>query len=116
LIVARKADSEITHDAQTLLEAMADFASISLVNARLFHALEKTAENARTGEKSRYAALESVRASIRNEAQAANYPLNFVLTEMPGPLTPEQRQALESVQAALQRLVHSSEKTATLTK
>jgi GAF domain-containing protein len=111
LIVARKTDGEITRDAQTLLEAMADFASISLVNARLFHALEKNAENARTGEKYRHATLESVRASIRDEAQAASYPLNFVLTEMPGALNSEQRQALESVQVALQRLARSSEKT-----
>jgi K+-sensing histidine kinase KdpD len=111
LIVVRKKDSEIPRDAQTLLEAMADFASISLVNARLFHALEKTAENARTGENYRYATLESVRASIRSELQVASYPLNFVLTETPGKLNPEQRQALESVQVALQRLARSSEKT-----
>jgi DNA-binding response OmpR family regulator len=113
LIVVRKADSEITREAQTLLEAMADYASISLVNARLFQALEKTAETARTGENFRYATLESVRAAIRNEVQVASYPLNFVLTETPGPLNPEQRQALESVQVALQRLSRSSEKTVT---
>jgi DNA-binding response OmpR family regulator len=111
LIVVRKADIEIIRDAQTLLEAIADFASISLVNARLFHALEKTAETARTGENYRSATLESVRASIRNEMQAASYPLNFVLTEKPGSLNLEQRQALESVQAALQRLARSSEMT-----
>jgi DNA-binding response OmpR family regulator len=109
LIVVRKADNEITHDAQTLLEAMADYTSISLVNARLFHALEKTAETVRTGESSLSATLESVRTSILNEVQVAGYPLNFVLTEMPGPLTPEQRQALESVQVALQRIARFSE-------
>ncbi len=113
LIVVRKADSEIARDAQTLLEAMADYASISLVNARLFQALEKTAETARTGENFRYATLESVRAAIRNEVQVASYPLNFVLSETPGPLNPEQRQALELVQVALQRLSRSSEKTIT---
>ncbi len=111
LIVARKIDREITREAQTLLEAMADYASISLVNARLFRALEKNAESARTGEKHRYAALEAVRNSIQTELQAASYPLNLVLTEMPGVLNPEQRQALESVQGALQRLSRSSEKT-----
>jgi DNA-binding response OmpR family regulator len=111
LIVVRNADNEITRDAQTLLEAIADFASISLVNARLFHALEKTVETARTGENSRYATLESVRASIRKEMESASYPLNLVLTEKPGPLNPEQRKALESVQVSLQRLAHSSETT-----
>ncbi len=111
LIVARKEDREFTREAQNLLEAMADFASISLVNARLFRALEQSVETARTGEKYRYAALESAREAIRNEVQAASYPLNLVLTEMPGALNAEQRQALESVQAALQRLARSSEKT-----
>lgn len=111
LIVMRKADREISRDAQILLEAMADYASISLVNARLFHALEQTAENARMGEKHRYAALESIRDSVRNELKAATYPLNLVLTEMPGTLNTEQKTALESVQSALQRLSSTSEKT-----
>lgn len=111
LIVARKNDREISRDSQTMLEAMADYASISLVNARLFRALQQGAETARMNEKKRYAALESVRNSIRSEVQAASYPLNFVLTEMPGALNPEQKKALESVQAALQNLSRSSEKT-----
>ena len=111
LIFVRKKDYEITHDTLVLLEAMADYASISLVNARLFRALAQTAENARASEKHRYASLESIRASIQDEVQAAGYPLNLVLTEMPGPLNPEQKKALESVQTALQRLSRSSEKT-----
>lgn len=111
LIVARKNDREFSRDAQTMLEAMADYASISLVNARLFRALEQAAENARAGEKYRHAALESMRAAIQGEVQAATYPLNLVLTEMPGALNDEQKKALESVQAALQRLSRSSEKT-----
>ncbi len=44
LVVVRKADREIDKTIQTLLEAAADFASISLVNARLFRAIEETAE------------------------------------------------------------------------
>lgn len=111
LIVVRKNDREFVRDAQTMLEAMADYASISLVNATLFRALEQTAENARIGEKTRHAALENLRDSTQKEAQAAIYPLNLLLTEMPGALNAEQRKALESVQAALQRLTTSSEKT-----
>jgi DNA-binding response OmpR family regulator len=109
LLVVRKIDREIMRDTQTLLEAMADFASISLVNARLFQAMEKTAETARTGEKYHYATLEALRASIRSELQAAGYPLDLILAETLGKLPPEQRQALESVQAALQRLARSSD-------
>ena len=111
LIVVRKGDSEITRDAQILLEAMADYASISLVNAQLFRALEQTAENARTGEKQRHAALESIRAAVQNEVKAATYPLNLVLTEMPGSLNLEQKKALESVQNALHKLSNLADKT-----
>jgi DNA-binding response OmpR family regulator len=111
LMVARKADREIARDSQTMLEAMADFASISLVNARLFRALEHSAETARVNEKQRHAALDLVRNTIRTEMQSAAYPLNLVLTESPGSLNPEQKKALEQVQAALQRLANSSEKT-----
>lgn len=111
LIVVRKKDNEFSRDAQTMLEAMADYASISLVNARLFRALEQTAENARAGEKRRQAALETLRETIQGEVQAAVYPLNLLLTEMPGALNEEQKKALESVQAAMQRLTRSSEKT-----
>lgn len=116
LIVVRRNDREFSRDAQTMLEAMADYASISLVNARLFRALEQTAENAHAGEKQRHAALESMREAIESVVQAATYPLNLVLTEMPGVLNPEQKKALESVQAALQRLTRSSEKTVTPSK
>jgi DNA-binding response OmpR family regulator len=111
LIVVRKKDRGMTRDTQALLEAMADYASISLVNSRLFRALAQTAENARANEKQRYATLESVRAAVQGELQAASYPLNLVLTEMPGTLNAEQKKALESVQAALIRMSRSSEKT-----
>ena len=111
LIVVRKSGNEIARDAQTLLEAMADYASISLVNARLFRALEQTADSAHSGEKLLNATLGSLRDTIHAEVQSASYPLNLVLTGTTGGLTAEQRQALESVQAALQRLARVSEKT-----
>lgn len=111
LIVVRKKDNEFSRDAQTMLEAMADYASISLVNARLFRALEQTAESARVGEQQRQAALETLREAIQSEVQSAVYPLNLIMTEMPGALNEEQKKALESVQASLQRLSRSSEKT-----
>jgi DNA-binding response OmpR family regulator len=110
LIIVRKNDVEIDRASQTLLEAVADYSSISLVNARLFHALEQTSESARTGDTQRIAALDSIRKVVKDEVQAANYPLNLVMTEMPGPLNGEQRQALESVQGALQRLLAAAEK------
>lgn len=109
LIIVRKNDRELARDTQTLLEAITDYASISLVNARLFRALEEAAEVARGGEKKRHALLEDLRALIQSEVQAAGYPLNLVMTESPGALTDEQRKALESVKAALMRLMNASE-------
>lgn len=111
LIVVRKADSEIPREAQALLEAVADFASISLVNARLFRAFEQTAEAARGDVKRQNALLENLREKVAEEVQAAVYPLNLVLTEMPGNLNEEQKQALQSVQSALQRVTRAAEKT-----
>lgn len=110
LIVVRKVDREISREEQTLLEAVADFASTSLVNASLFRALEQSAEAARAGEKRQNAQLESMREAAAEELQAASYPLNLVLTEMPGSLNNEQKQALLSVQGALSRLTRAAEK------
>ena len=109
LILVRKNDREITRDTQTLLEAIADYASISLVSARLFRALEESAENASADEKNRRGLFEYLRNTIRDEVQTASYPLNLVMSEMPGPLTAEQRKALESIQAGFQRLMSASE-------
>ena len=111
LIVVRRANKEIARDAQTLLEAVADYASISLVSARLFRALEQMTESSRLAEQVLNAAIETMRDSIRDEVQAASYPLNLVLTEKPGRLTLAQREALESVRDALQRMSRVSEKT-----
>ncbi len=111
LLVVRKTDREFNREAQDLLEAMADYASISLVNARLFRALEYNAQTARNNEKIRYASLVATRNAIREEVKAITYPLNLVLTEMPGALNAEQKQALESVQRALNRLSRLSEMT-----
>jgi len=110
LIVVRKADREIGREEQTLLEAVADFTSTSLVNARLFRALEQSAEAARESEKRQNAQLVSMNAALAKELQAASYPLNLVLTEMPGVLNNEQKQALASVQEAINRLARASEK------
>lgn len=116
LIVVRRFDTEIGREEQALLEAVADFASTSLVNARLFRALEQSAEAARESEKRQNTALEGMRAAVAKELQAAGYPLNLVLTEMPGSLNNEQKQALLSVQDAINRLARTSEKSPTQPK
>ncbi len=111
LIVVRKADREINQSTQNLLEAVADFASISLVNAQLFRAIEQTAEAAKLNEKTRNAMLEFLRESIREELQVTTYPLENLASGKPGPLNDAQEQALKTIQNSLQRLSRSAEKT-----
>jgi len=111
LLVLRRADRPFSRNDQTLLEAVVDYASISLVNARLFRALEQTASTAQSGAKQQNALLESVRDAVREEVQAAKYPLELLKTQKAGPLTDEQLQAIQTAQAALQRLARVTEKT-----
>jgi DNA-binding response OmpR family regulator len=111
LLVLRKAEHPFDRSDQTLLEAVADYASISLVNARLFRALEQTADAASYGAKQRNALLEAVRESVRDEVQAVRYPIESMLALKAGPLTEQQREMLDAAHAALQRLARVTEKT-----
>ena len=111
LVVVRKEARPFEKPEQTLLEAVADYASISLVNARLFRVLNSSMQISKEGEKRQNALLESVRSSITEELQAAIYPIDLLLTEKAEPLTEHQRQALQTARAALQRLARATEKT-----
>jgi GAF domain-containing protein len=111
LLVLRKAEYPFDRSDQTLLEAVADYASISLVNARLFRAIEQTAEAASSGARQRNALLEAVRESVRDEVQAAKRPIELILSLKAGPLTEQQREMLHAAQVALQRLARVTEKT-----
>jgi len=111
LIVVRKKARPFDRAEQTLLEAVADYASISLVNARLFRALEHTAESARAGERRQNALLESVRRAVWEELDAIKAPIELLLDQRTSPLNGEQRQALRAAQMAMQRLARATEKT-----
>lgn len=111
LVVVRKEAKTFTKTEQTLLEAVADYASISLVNARLFRALNESANVAREAQKRQNHILESIRTAVAEELRAAIYPVDLLLTEMPGTLTKDQKQALQTTRAALQRLSRAAEKT-----
>ena len=111
LLMVRKKERPFDHVEQTLLEAIADYASISLVNARLFQALEQTAEAAKSGERRQNALLESVRDAVRDEIQAANLSIDLLISQKTGPLTKQQQEALKTAQSALHRLVRATEKT-----
>lgn len=111
LVAVRKDARPFEEMEQTLLEAISDYASISLVNARLFRALNSSAQTSVEGEKRQNALLESVRNSVEEEIKSAAYPIELLLTGKAGNLTDIQRQALQSARAALQRLARAAEKT-----
>ena len=110
LIVVRKEARPFSKTEQTLLEAVSDYASISLVNARLFKVLNDTVQSARESERRQNAILEAVRNSVSEELKTATYPVEVLLAGKSGPLNEDQRQALQTTHAALQRLSRAAEK------
>jgi len=111
LVVVRKEEKAFSKTEQALLEAVADYASISLVNARLFRALNESVQTAKEAQRRQNIVLENVRNSVAEELRAAIYPVDLLLTGKPGYLTDEQKQALQTTRAALQRLSRAAEKT-----
>ena len=103
LVVVRKADVVFERNMQSLLEAVADYASVSLVNARLFRALQESADAAQAGEKSKLEQLQALQQELQSLIQPVTYPIDLLLTGKMGMLTDEQQQALKSTQLALQR-------------
>jgi DNA-binding response OmpR family regulator len=110
-VVVRKDARPFEKMEQTLLEAVSDYVSISLLNARLFQALNSAVNSSREGEKRQNALLESIRNSIAEELQSAVPPMDLLLSEKLGSLTDAQNQALRAVRVALQRLTRAVEKT-----
>jgi DNA-binding response OmpR family regulator len=111
LVVVRKDSRPFEKMEQTLLEAIADYASISLVNARLFRALNSSVQTSKEGERRQNALLESIRSSITEELHSATYPIDLLLNDKNSNLTELQQQALRTARAALQRLARAAEKT-----
>jgi len=106
LLVVRKSELAFGKGEQNLLEAIADFASISLVNARLFQALERTAESARKSEQQRLSVITSLRDAVR----PAFNTIELLLSDKLGKLTDKQRKAVENVQQGFERLSRIAEK------
>jgi len=116
LVNLRKAPKPFGPADQTLLEAMADFASISLVNDRLFRAFEQTVEAARAGEKRQNQMFEGLRRVVYTELQGIRYPLSLLMTENLGDLSEQQKEALATAEAAMQRLAGAIQKSIPLGK
>lgn len=110
-VVVRQEERPFEEREQTLLEAISDYVSISLLNARLFQALNTSAQSSRDGEKRQNALLEAMRDSIAGELQAVTHPIDLLLAEKLGRVTDQQMQALRTARTALQRLTRTMENT-----
>lgn len=109
LNVVRKEDKAFTDTEEALLEAVGDYASISLINARLFRALQDSAKASLSGVKRQNKLLESLHSSLQEELKAACFSVNLLQEEKIGNLNKEQKQALATAQAALGRLQQTAE-------
>ena len=101
LVVVRKMDQAFETTMQAILGAVANYASISLINARQFHSLQESAETARVSEQKKAEQLWKLRQEMQSIIQSATSPMELLLGEEIGKLTVEQRKALETVQSAL---------------
>jgi DNA-binding response OmpR family regulator len=108
LVLVRKAPAPFKLEEQHLLDAMADYASISLVNARLFRALEERArlsqQMANTSQlvdKVNHDILGQVKAEISHSASSALAILEQLSKDVTARWRPDQRQQLNAVHNAL---------------
>jgi CheY-like chemotaxis protein len=105
IILVRKSEKPFGESEQTLAGAIADYASISLVNSRLFRALAHNVEAAQAGEKRKNETLQNLRRELQINLQTAVYPLDLILDARMGPLTAEQLQALGNIRSAMKRSI-----------
>ena len=116
LVIVRKKDIPIMQNEEALLEAVSDYASISLVNARLFRALQQSANTSHSGEKRQNALWEALRGALYEELRTARFSINLLSDEKLGKLNDEQMQALKTAEAALERLQNTAQKTIPIKK
>jgi two-component system NtrC family sensor kinase len=112
LVVMRKASQPFSPSNQTLLEAVADYASISLVNAGLFRALEERAQSleqiaarAQVNERSKDEFLKSFSSEMLVPLVDALNQANKMLNGKMGVLSVEQDNCLQAIKGKLERLI-----------
>jgi GAF domain-containing protein len=119
LVVMRKAAQPFNPSNQALLEAVADYASVSLANARLFSALEErakmlqhAAESAQSSERAKDEALRGLAhklSSMVNDLSESLAQVEWVQREAATKLSPEQTAALKKAQEHLQSVRNAIE-------
>ncbi len=111
LVVIRKAAQPFSPSNQALLEAVADYASISLVNARLFRALEdrarslqQAAESAQNNERAKDELLRNFSQKVSSAVDMAMAQLELANNQGNANLTSEQSRSLRIAAESLQSL------------
>ena len=117
LVIVRRAPRPFNGSEQKLVEAVADYASISLVNARLFRALEerarymqRAAESAQAGEKSKNDFIKNAGKELTSPLEEANVSLDQLAEELAGSLPKNQASLLETARKNLSQVVAQIDK------
>ena len=111
LVVARDEPTPFTMSNRTLLEALADFASISLVNVKLFQTLEQRArslmqiaESARDRKKIKSNILHNLHIELETSATAIAHHLQIISEDRNHPLDEQKMVSAGLIQEELQQL------------
>lgn len=117
LVIVRRAPRPFNGSEQKLVEAVADYASISLVNARLFRALEerarymqRAAESAQAGEKSKNDFIKNAGKELTTPLEEANASLKKLASDLAGSLPQDQLALLDKAQKNLNQVVGQIDK------
>ena len=116
LVVLRKTPLPFSPGKKNLLEAVADYSSISLVNARLFRALENRARSlqnavlyAQSADKEKMEILSNLQDETKPQIKEAKKALDSLLSGEFSDLNAEQKGLLHSSIDNLQRIIDSLE-------
>jgi two-component system NtrC family sensor kinase len=111
LVVMRSEAKPFTNSQQTLLESLGDYASIALVNARLFKGLEKKVQDPKTQQSLDIEETESYVTSNQDEfdkiskyTALAQEHIDNLLNRRVDDLLPDQRDVLELLQDITQKI------------
>jgi signal transduction histidine kinase/DNA-binding response OmpR family regulator len=111
LVMVRKQSVAFSNSDQHLLEAVTDYASISLVNAHLFRALEEraqsmqfAADNAQAGAEVNDAILQVAKEELRSPLEAARATFDRLSKDPTARWNTDQREMLGDMQEQLQAL------------
>jgi GAF domain-containing protein len=113
LVGMRREARPFEKEEQVLLEAVADYASISMVNARLFGTLNNAVRASREAEERQAAFLRSLYSQLVRDLKTALQPIDLLLAGKTGNLSESQRVSLKNSRTALERAARTLEKSST---